>query len=105
MRSWQTYRANRAAQVIGFGAMALFLATQLMPQDVRSAIGDWINANVAISAFVFVLITLLMIVPTLNLINWKCPRCGELFSYPARSKDACQSCGLAKFADPETAQS
>lgn len=101
MRSWRAYRANRVAQFIGFGSVALFLASQFLPENARSAMSEWINENVGVSALLFVLLMLLMIVPTLNLINWKCPRCGELFSYPARNRGACQSCGLTKFADPQ----
>lgn len=101
MRSWRAYRANRTAQIIGFSLVALFLSTQLMPEHLRTATGAWIQANGAFSVLLFVSMVLLMVVPTLNLINWRCPRCGELFSYPARSRDACQGCGLAKFADAQ----
>lgn len=105
MRSWRAYRANRVAQFIGFGSVALFLASQFFPENARSVMSEWINENVGVSALLFVLLMLLMIVPTLNLINWKCPRCGELFSYPARTRGACQSCGLTKFADPQAGDS
>jgi len=105
MRSWRAYRANKVAQFIGFGSVSLFLVSQFLPENARSAMSEWINENVAVSALVFVLLMLLMIVPTFNLINWKCPRCGELFSYPARNRGACQNCGLTKFADPQAGES
>lgn len=105
MRSWQAYRVNRVAQFIGFGSVAVFVASQFLPENSRSAMSEWVNVNVAVSALVFVLLMLLLIVSTLNLINWKCPRCGELFSYPARNRGACQSCGLTKFGDPEAVES
>lgn len=104
MRSWWAYRANRVAQVIGYALMVLFLGTQLLPQELRSVVGGWINAHVAVSLIVLLLIMLLLWVPTLNLVNWKCPRCGELFSYPDRTRRMCQDCGLTKFKDPRAGE-
>ena len=99
MRSFQAYKANRVAQFIGFGSMALFLASQFLPESARTEMSEWIDENVAVSALVFLLMMLLVIAPTVNLINWKCRRCGELFHYPTGNRSACQSCGLTKFAD------
>ncbi len=101
MRAWRIYTANRVAQVFGFGAAALFLSTRFLPEVPRSAVSNWVNGNVAVSVAIFVVVMVLLIVPTLNLINWKCPRCGELFSYPTRGRPTCQHCGLAKYADPQ----
>jgi phage FluMu protein Com len=58
--------------------------------------GNWFGGAM------FLLTMFLMIVSTLNLINWKCPRCEHLFSYPIADRKTCQHCGLAKFADPKT---
>lgn len=100
MRSWNAYRINRAAQFIGNCAAGLVILSPALPKDTRSAISYWINAHPTASISVFALILLLMVVPTLNLINWRCPQCQELFSYPSREATTCQHCGLAKFADP-----
>src|SRR5690349_15766211 len=102
MRTWSSYRANRIAQVIGFGGVAISFAPRGLSGDVSVAFDAWINRHVPLSASIFLVLMFLMIVPTLNLINWRCPRCGERFSYPARDRSACQHCGLAKFGDPSS---
>jgi len=80
--------------------MAISLAVGRFSGPLSAGLYVWINRHVPLSASIFLLLMFLMIVPTLNLINWKCPRCGGAFSYPARDRTACQHCGLAKFGDP-----
>jgi uncharacterized protein (DUF983 family) len=105
MRSWQAYGANRVAQVIGYsGTVGLILAGAFLSEEARLGVRGWIGENLATAAVLFALLMLLMIVPSLNLINWKCPRCGELFSYPVRTRRTCQNCGLTKFENPHTGE-
>ena len=103
MRTWSIYKANRVAQIIGFSAVALFLVIGRLPAT-GPALGDWINQNVLVSCALFLVALIVLIVPTFNLINWKCPGCRRLFSYAARGGRTCQHCGLPKLSDPQTAE-
>lgn len=93
---WRRYRRTRAIQIVCAIASVGFIvyARTAVPQD-------W---NLRWNSLVSMLLAPTLVglwFSSLDLINWKCPRCGSFFSYPAPDARQCQHCGLKKFEESE----
>ncbi|MEZ5920284.1 MAG: hypothetical protein R3C60_02925 [Parvularculaceae bacterium] len=105
--SWSAYRANwiisRGGMLFGTLILAALKIPHLVPDNLREAYHNWFNAHAVLGGALVFIPLVVTGIATLNVINWKCLRCGEFFAYPFPRGD-CQNCGLKKFADPQSGE-
>lgn len=100
MSAWRGYRINRWAKIASGSAGSFFLLAPQLSHPYKSGLQAWIASHPFLYGTALLLAISVVWVTTLNLVNWKCPRCGNLFQYTWIGQHSCKSCGLKKFEEP-----